>query len=147
MRYMTLIPSKPQRLYCKHCDETYSLPQGGAIKLYKVRRQAVEVEAKEEGEKEREEGEKEREEEEGEEREGEEVEVRVLIPVVCVQELKCPLDGFEIVLFSDHRGKVSQQSLTNLSTYLLRHFLLLLSLPDLHTMSILLQQAPLSWDH
>ena len=33
---MTYIPSKPQRLYCKHCDETYSLPQNGSIKLYKV---------------------------------------------------------------------------------------------------------------
>ena len=33
---MTYIPSKPQRLYCRHCDDTYSLPQGGSIKLYKV---------------------------------------------------------------------------------------------------------------
>ena len=49
-RYMTYIPSKPQRLYCRHCDNTYSLPQGGTIKLYK--------------------------------------------------ELKCPMDDFEIVLFS-----------------------------------------------
>ncbi|XP_019849486.1 PREDICTED: DNA topoisomerase 3-beta-1-like isoform X2 [Amphimedon queenslandica] len=55
LRYMTYIPVKPQRLHCKHCDETYSLPQNGSIKLYK--------------------------------------------------EIKCPLDGFEIVIFSGPRGK------------------------------------------
>lgn len=33
---MTYIPVKPQRLHCKHCDEAYSLPQNGSIKLYKV---------------------------------------------------------------------------------------------------------------
>ena len=63
MRYMSLIPSKPQRLYCKHCDETYSLPQGGAIKLYKVgrkkrKRRRREKEEEEEEEKEEEEEEK-----------------------------------------------------------------------------------------
>lgn len=47
MRY---IPLKPQRLYCPHCEETYSLPQNGTIKLYK--------------------------------------------------EIRCPLDNFELVLFS-----------------------------------------------
>jgi DNA topoisomerase-3 len=49
-RYMRYIPLKPQRLYCPTCEETYSLPQNGTIKLYK--------------------------------------------------ELKCPLDNFELVLFS-----------------------------------------------
>ena len=33
MRY---ISAKPQRLYCNTCDETYALPQGGTVKLYKV---------------------------------------------------------------------------------------------------------------
>lgn len=48
--------AKPSRLHCSHCDETYSLPQNGAIKLYK--------------------------------------------------ELKCPLDEFELVLWtSGSRGK------------------------------------------
>ena len=49
-RYMRFIPLKPQRLYCPTCEETYSLPSNGTIKLYK--------------------------------------------------ELKCPLDQFELVLFS-----------------------------------------------
>lgn len=49
-RYMKFIPLKPQRLYCPTCEETYSLPQNGTIKLYK--------------------------------------------------ELKCPLDNFDLVLFS-----------------------------------------------
>mmetsp|Transcript_3626 Transcript_3626/g.11267 ORF Transcript_3626/g.11267 Transcript_3626/m.11267 type:complete len:852 (+) Transcript_3626:59-2614(+) len=52
-RYMKLIPCRPVRLYCANCDETYNLPQGGSIKLYK--------------------------------------------------ELTCPLDKFELVLFS--KGK------------------------------------------
>lgn len=57
MRY---IPLKPQRLFCVTCNETYNLPQNGAVKLYK--------------------------------------------------ELKCPLDNFELVLFSlgnsvDTQGK------------------------------------------
>ncbi|CAB1319263.1 unnamed protein product, partial [Coregonus sp. 'balchen'] len=49
-------PAKPSRLHCAGCDETYSLPQNGAIKLYK--------------------------------------------------ELRCPLDEFELVLWtSGSRGK------------------------------------------
>uniref|UniRef100_A0AAR2JDV6 DNA topoisomerase n=1 Tax=Pygocentrus nattereri TaxID=42514 RepID=A0AAR2JDV6_PYGNA len=52
----TVLYAKPSRLHCSHCDETYSLPQNGAIKLYK--------------------------------------------------ELKCPLDEFELVLWtSGSRGK------------------------------------------
>ncbi|TRY93578.1 hypothetical protein DNTS_005181 [Danionella cerebrum] len=55
-RFMKYIQAKPSRLHCSHCDETYSLPQNGAIKLYK--------------------------------------------------ELKCPLDEFELVLWtSGSRGK------------------------------------------
>lgn len=34
-RYMKYIPAKPVRLYCSQCDETYSLPQNGNIKLFK----------------------------------------------------------------------------------------------------------------
>ncbi|KAI3656367.1 hypothetical protein MP638_000777 [Amoeboaphelidium occidentale] len=49
-RYMHFIALKPQRLHCRTCNETYSLPSGGTIKLFK--------------------------------------------------ELKCPLDNFELVLFS-----------------------------------------------
>ena len=33
-RFMTLVPSVPSRLYCKVCDESYSVPSG-SIKLYK----------------------------------------------------------------------------------------------------------------
>ena len=33
-RYMKLIPSRPSRLYCSTCEDVYSLPQGGKIKLY-----------------------------------------------------------------------------------------------------------------
>ncbi|XP_064209332.1 DNA topoisomerase 3-beta-1 isoform X1 [Anguilla rostrata] len=55
-RFMKYIQAKPSRLHCSHCDETYSLPQNGAIKLYK--------------------------------------------------ELRCPLDEFELVLWtSGSRGK------------------------------------------
>ncbi|XP_054629271.1 DNA topoisomerase 3-beta-1 isoform X3 [Dunckerocampus dactyliophorus] len=55
-RFMKFIQAKPSRLHCSHCDETYSLPQNGAIKLYK--------------------------------------------------ELRCPLDDFELVLWtSGARGK------------------------------------------
>ncbi|XP_070402415.1 DNA topoisomerase 3-beta-1 isoform X3 [Nothobranchius furzeri] len=55
-RFMKYIQAKPCRLHCSHCDETYSLPQNGAIKLYK--------------------------------------------------ELRCPLDDFELVLWtSGARGK------------------------------------------
>lgn len=49
-RYLKYIAAKPQRMYCSHCNETYSLPQGGSIKLYK--------------------------------------------------EIKCPLDKFELLMFS-----------------------------------------------
>ena len=34
--YMKFIASRPQRLYCNHCEVTYSLPLLGNIKLYKV---------------------------------------------------------------------------------------------------------------
>lgn len=34
-RYMKLIQTKPSRLHCSHCDETYNLPQNGNIRLYK----------------------------------------------------------------------------------------------------------------
>lgn len=30
---MNLIPSRPSRLYCKTCDDLYAMPQGGSIKL------------------------------------------------------------------------------------------------------------------
>uniref|UniRef100_A0A4W3H8Y5 DNA topoisomerase n=1 Tax=Callorhinchus milii TaxID=7868 RepID=A0A4W3H8Y5_CALMI len=55
-RFMKYIQAKPSRMHCSHCDETYSLPQNGTIKLYK--------------------------------------------------ELRCPLDEFELVLWSSgSRGK------------------------------------------
>nr|XP_012321901.1 DNA topoisomerase 3-beta-1 isoform X3 [Aotus nancymaae] len=55
-RFMKYIQAKPSRLHCSHCDETYTLPQNGTIKLYK--------------------------------------------------ELRCPLDDFELVLWSSgSRGK------------------------------------------
>lgn len=51
-----MLQAKPSRLHCSHCDETYTLPQNGTIKLYK--------------------------------------------------ELRCPLDDFELVLWSSgSRGK------------------------------------------
>lgn len=34
--YMKYIASRPQRLYCMKCNQTYSLPQAGTIKVYKV---------------------------------------------------------------------------------------------------------------
>lgn len=53
---LPLLQAKPSRLHCSHCDETYTLPQNGTIKLYK--------------------------------------------------ELRCPLDDFELVLWSSgSRGK------------------------------------------
>lgn len=53
---LPLAQAKPSRLHCSHCDETYTLPQNGTIKLYK--------------------------------------------------ELRCPLDDFELVLWSSgSRGK------------------------------------------
>jgi DNA topoisomerase-3 len=33
--YMKFVQAKPTRLFCQHCDKVYSLPQNGAIKLYK----------------------------------------------------------------------------------------------------------------
>ena len=35
-RYMKYIEAKPYRLFCSTCDETYSLPQNGCVKVYKV---------------------------------------------------------------------------------------------------------------
>ncbi|XP_077250449.1 DNA topoisomerase, type IA, core isoform X2 [Tasmannia lanceolata] len=35
VRYMKYISSQPSRLYCGTCEEVYSLPQKGTIKLYK----------------------------------------------------------------------------------------------------------------
>lgn len=49
-RYMKYIQAKPARLHCTQCDETYSLPQNGMLRVYK--------------------------------------------------ELRCPLDDFEILVFS-----------------------------------------------
>ncbi len=34
-RFMKLVSTKPQRLYCENCKDTYSLPQNGQIKLYR----------------------------------------------------------------------------------------------------------------
>ena len=34
-RFMKLVASKPQRLYCDNCKDTYNLPQNGVIKLYR----------------------------------------------------------------------------------------------------------------
>eukprot|EP01064_Diplonema_japonicum_P013567 TRINITY_DN2110_c0_g1_i1.p1 TRINITY_DN2110_c0_g1~~TRINITY_DN2110_c0_g1_i1.p1 ORF type:complete len:859 (+),score=191.97 TRINITY_DN2110_c0_g1_i1:37-2613(+) len=33
-RYMKYIDSRPQRLYCPHCEQTHSLPQNGTIRHY-----------------------------------------------------------------------------------------------------------------
>ncbi|KAJ3219587.1 DNA topoisomerase 3-beta-1 [Clydaea vesicula] len=49
-RYMHLLSTKPVRLHCRNCNETYNLPSNGSIKLFR--------------------------------------------------ELKCPLDAFELVLFT-----------------------------------------------
>ncbi|XP_028904879.1 DNA topoisomerase 3-beta-1 [Ornithorhynchus anatinus] len=55
-RFMKYIQARPSRLHCSHCDDTYSLPPNGPVKLYK--------------------------------------------------ELRCPLDEFELVLWtSGSRGK------------------------------------------
>ena len=32
---MKLVQAKPARMFCSSCDETYSMPQQGTIKLYK----------------------------------------------------------------------------------------------------------------
>lgn len=34
-RYMKHIQTKPSRLHCNHCDETYNLPQNGNVRIYK----------------------------------------------------------------------------------------------------------------
>lgn len=34
-RYLKYIQTRPSRLHCSHCDETYSVPQNGNIKIYK----------------------------------------------------------------------------------------------------------------
>ncbi|XP_065332165.1 DNA topoisomerase 3-beta-1 [Cloeon dipterum] len=34
-RYMKYVQAKPARLHCSHCDETYSLPQNGVVRIYK----------------------------------------------------------------------------------------------------------------
>ena len=34
-RYMKYIQQKPARLHCSHCDETYSLPIGGIVRVYR----------------------------------------------------------------------------------------------------------------
>ncbi|KAG8034089.1 hypothetical protein G9C98_008570 [Cotesia typhae] len=34
-RYMKYIQTKPTRLHCAHCNETYNLPQNGNIRIYK----------------------------------------------------------------------------------------------------------------
>ena len=35
-RFMKYIAAKPYRLHCSSCDETYSLPQDGTVKIYQV---------------------------------------------------------------------------------------------------------------
>merc|ERR1719393_579353 len=57
-KYLAFIAKRPMRLYCKHCDQTYSLP-GDADKVTEY------------------------------------------------NQLKCPLDGFEIVQILDRAGKRS----------------------------------------
>lgn len=54
-KYMNLVDRRPVRMYCRHCDQSYQLPQDGQIKLY--------------------------------------------------QELRCPLDQFELVLVANKVGK------------------------------------------
>lgn len=34
-RYMKYIQTKPSRMHCAHCNETYNLPQNGNIRIYK----------------------------------------------------------------------------------------------------------------
>lgn len=34
-RFMKLVATKPQRLYCENCKDTYNLPNNGMIKLYR----------------------------------------------------------------------------------------------------------------
>jgi DNA topoisomerase-3 len=34
-RFMKLVSSKPQRVYCEFCKDTYNLPKSGGIKLYR----------------------------------------------------------------------------------------------------------------
>ena len=66
--YMKHIAMKPPRLHCAHCDQTYSLPANGHIKLFK--------------------------------------------------ELTCPLDGFELLLFTQVLAQTSTQSQTQTQTWL-----------------------------
>lgn len=34
-RYMKYIQTKPARLHCSHCDETYTMPAGGVVRVYR----------------------------------------------------------------------------------------------------------------
>lgn len=34
-RYMRYVQSKPARLHCSHCDDTYCLPQHGTVRIYR----------------------------------------------------------------------------------------------------------------
>lgn len=34
-RYMKYVPQRPQRIFCPNCNQTYSLPQNGSIKVFK----------------------------------------------------------------------------------------------------------------
>jgi DNA topoisomerase III len=71
LRYMKLIESNPKRMYCPTCEETYNLPQGGTIKLYKG--------------------------------------------------LKCPLDNYELVLYSLGNTKDAQGKSFPLCPYCYNH--------------------------
>ncbi|KAF2364981.1 TOPRIM domain [Trinorchestia longiramus] len=37
-RYMKLVETKPQRLYCATCDDTYAVPPGGSVREYQENR-------------------------------------------------------------------------------------------------------------
>lgn len=72
-RYLKLIESKPQRLHCPVCSDTYSIPQNGSIRPYK--------------------------------------------------ETKCPIDDFELVLWSQGaKGKVRLSSKNTWTSYLVSWF-------------------------
>ena len=73
--YMKYIASRPQRLYCMTCDQTYSLPLAGSVKLYKVHGINSSISC------------------------------NYGSTSFALQELKCPLDDFEILLFVSHNGK------------------------------------------
>jgi len=34
-KYLSIVDRKPVRMFCKHCDRVYKMPQSGQIKLYK----------------------------------------------------------------------------------------------------------------